>query len=357
LSILAVSALVGLSIIFFEPISKGPSSARAASVGCSGALATDYACHQQRYQDMTRDLGVRAAFAELKEEYKEDEFVKHNCHQMTHVIGRTAVGLYGDLPSTYDRGDPFCEAGYYHGAIEALVARTPSGEILEEADALCADTGRRHEQQPFNHYNCPHGLGHAFMAMLGYELFEALEACDVALTDARKKEFCYSGVFMQNIMDEDNSSEYSKHLKADQPFYPCTDVEARYKKMCYPYHVVYALETQGNDYSRVFDLCATAVEIDFRTVCYQALGKQATMYSIEEYATVVGQTTRTGTLCSLGEHLEARSDCAVGAVRQFIFHYHSDEQARAFCESINADSRAVCLRVADEYHAKEVVRG
>lgn len=36
---------------------------------CSNALSSDYACHQQRCQNLVRNSGVEAAFAELKDEY------------------------------------------------------------------------------------------------------------------------------------------------------------------------------------------------------------------------------------------------------------------------------------------------
>ncbi len=363
LGILTASALVALNVVVFDPSFVGRSPDEVAqqpvsraTTDCSGALATDYACQQQRYQNLTRDSGVQAAFAELKDEYGKNGFIKFNCHQMAHVIGRTAARVYGDLPTTYDRGDPFCGSGYHHGAMEAVVAETEPDKILEEADALCADPGQRYKQQPFYHFSCPHGLGHGFMAMLEYELIEALEACDAALTDARNKEYCYSGVFMQNMIDEDTSNQFSKHLKADQPYYPCTDVPTRYKYQCYQQQTTYALHTQGHDFAKVFDLCATAVEVDFRLACYHALGKEAARDSIEHYATGVGETTSTNTLCALGEDYEARSKCAVGAVKQFIFYYRSDEQAKALCESFDADLRAVCFQEGEELYEEEAFR-
>ena len=45
--------------------------------------------------------------------------------------------------------------------------------------------------------------------------------------------------------------------------------------------------------------------------------------------------------------------CLVGAVRQLIFFYDSDVQAKALCESIErADWRAGCLKLSEEYMAK-----
>jgi hypothetical protein len=68
-------------------------------------------------------------------------FVRAACHQLTHVIGRTAVELYGDLPGAYAHGEPACSSGHYHGVTGAIMARVGTDKVLEEADEICADPG------------------------------------------------------------------------------------------------------------------------------------------------------------------------------------------------------------------------
>lgn len=110
--IFVASALVALGIVVFEPAVIDRSlagvvqraSSEVATVECSGASESDYACFQERYQSLVRGSGVEAAFAELKDEYTNNEFVKAQCHQMTHVIGRAAAALYGDVSSTFEQG-------------------------------------------------------------------------------------------------------------------------------------------------------------------------------------------------------------------------------------------------------------
>ncbi len=342
--ILSVSALIALSIMVFGPSFIGPRVA-----DCSGDRANDYSCYQKRYQDLVDNSGVETAFTDLKDEFTKEQFVKVACHQLTHVIGRAAADLYGDdVASTYSRGDDFCGSGYYHGAMETIVANIGADNILDEADDICADL-REHQNQSLNHRNCTHGLGHGFMGMLDNELFESLEACD-ALTDGWEREQCYNGVFMENIPNGDDWSHPSKYLKEDQPLYPCTVVDARYKNQCYQKQTSYALKTQGVDFTKVFDLCG-GVEADFRPACYQGLGRDALEYSLgRKDLTGVAQTESTNTLCMIGEDHEARSNCVIGAVRQLILG-RRDEQAKAFCETPDdADLRAVCLQAAEKYY-------
>jgi hypothetical protein len=354
--ILMVSVLISAGIVLFEPAFLGGASAEVAQADvaggkkkvaaggeprdCSGASANDYACYQERYQGLVQGSGVEAAFTELKSEYDKNEFIKAQCHQITHVIGRAATDVYGDIPNTYSKGDNFCWSGYYHGAMEATVAKIGPDKILNEADTICAPLGEGDQKHSFYHYNCVHGLGHGFMGVQNNELFESLEVCDT-MTDDWERESCYSGAFMENIMAKDNPSHPSKELRADEPLYPCTEVEKKYKPQCYLMQTSYALETLGNDFQKVFELCGT-VESEFRPTCYQSLGRDASGITSSD-------VDRTNANCMLGEDYEARSNCVIGAAKDFISYYSRDTEAKELCDSFDADLRKVCLKTAEEY--------
>jgi hypothetical protein len=340
LGILAASTLVALSVV------NGPTQSSGTFADCSGDLAIDYACYQEHYRGLVRSSGVKTAFAELKGEYEKNEFVRSSCHQLTHVIGRAAAERYGDISDAYERGEHFCGTGYYHGVIETITARIGTDRILEEADTLCADL-REYQEHSAYHSGCAHGLGHGFMGILDNELFESLDACD-ALTDGWEREHCYNGVFMENLPDSDNRSHPSKYLKEDQPLYPCTVVEDRYKTQCYQKQTSYALSTQGRDFARVFELCES-VEDGFRAACYRGLGRNVFEQGTRENITEAAQTTSVDMLCALGKDHEARSNCVVGAVRYFILYYGNETRAKEFCASLVADLRGECSSLGEEF--------
>jgi hypothetical protein len=356
LGVLAASVLVVLGLLVFGSSFVGGSSAgvahhaltgtnEAAVADCSGASKLDYACYEKRYHDLVLNSGVEAAFADLKNEHEKNGFVRDACHYLTHVIGHAAGELYGDVADAYAQGDEFCSSGYYHGVMEALVANIGADKMLEEADTFCADP-RERQKHSFYHRNCAHGLGHGFMGVLENELFESLKACD-ALTDRWEREACYGGVFMENVMTTDDPNHPSKYLDPDRPIYPCTDVETRYKNQCYDKQAAYALYTQNDDYAKVFDLCAT-VEEEPHPACYQGLGASAAAHNIKY---VTGDATRaraTRKLCMVGQDNEARSNCVVGAVRNLIHYYNSDVQAKALCETLEADLHTVCLSRSED---------
>ena len=326
-----------------EVASEPARTSETASTNCSGDPSTNFACLQRHYQDLVSGPGVEAAFTELKNELTHNELARSNCHELTHIIGHAAAELYGDVPTTYSRGDSFCGSGYYHGAMEAIVAKIGPDKVLEEADTLCAGL------YSFDHYNCAHGLGHGFMRIQENELYESLKMCDT-LTDDWERKRCYGGVFMENVIDRDNPVHPSKYLKADQPLYPCDVVEDKYKDDCYQRQSSYALETQSNDFTKVFDLC-TGVEDDFRPACYQGLGWDASVQSLKMGTGDANINEATRTLCTLGRDHEARSNCVVGAVDYFIRDSYSNARAKAFCEYLGADLRATCLQEAEEYYA------
>jgi hypothetical protein len=354
--VLSASALVALGLVVFGPSFVGgssgegvaqPAASEAAVADCSGASKLDFACHQERYRNLVLNSGVEAAFADLKDEREKNGFLRAGCHQMTHVIGRTAVELYGDLAGAFGRGDLICSAGYYHGAVEAVMAKIGADKVVEEANTVCADL-REHQRYSTYHYNCVHGMGHGFMGVFQTELFESLYACD-ALMDGWEREHCYNGVFMENLSAMDNPSRPSKYLKADQPLYPCTDVETRYKSECYDEQTAYAVYTQNDDFAKVFDLCATVAEEDFRPACYQGLGGKIAAHSNKHVVGEVAKTEAAHRLCMLGEDHDARSDCVIGAVRTTIRDYQGEAQAKALCESFEeADLRAVCFKTSED---------
>src|SRR5215208_4991756 len=302
--ILTVSALSALNILVFGPSFIQQTASNPSPIDCSGPKANDFSCYQKRYEDLVYYSGVEAAFADLKDEFAKEQFVKASCHQLTHGIGRAAAELYGgDVPSTYSQGDDFCASGYYHGAVEAIVANIGADKILDEVDDICA--GPREQNRYLNYRNCAHGIGHAFMGLYQNELFESLVACG-ALSKEFEKEQCSGGVFMENIIDEDKPNTPSKYLKVDQPFYPCTEVKTEYKTQCYERHTDYALKKQDNDFAKVFDLCGK-VEDGFRLPCYYGLGSNAVNQSIQNGTTEGAQDEFIRGLCMLGPEEAARA--------------------------------------------------
>lgn len=149
---------------------------------------------------------------------------------------------------------------------------------------------------------------------------------------------------MENVMSEDNPDHRTSFLHKDQPMYPCTAVDTVYKEQCYLMQSSYALKLDGYDFFKVFGECAV-VDQDFVATCYQSVGRDASGSSTSD-------VTSTNTTCNLGQTAVAKSNCVIGAVKDFISYYHDDAKAKLLCDSFASDQSLVdvCRSTATDYY-------
>jgi hypothetical protein len=321
---------------------REPPASQSATQSGIECKSGDIICSQEaQYRVITRQSGVQAAFAQLRADYAaDDESARANCHPLTHIIGRTAAEGFTTVAEAYAEGDEFCWSGYYHGVMEAMLSKIAPDEVVNQINTICADI-RANRKFSFDHYNCVHGLGHGVMLISSHQLFDSLKSCD-NLNDSWERESCYGGVFMENVMAEINPGHSTKYIIADQPLYPCTAVQKRYKQQCYLMQTSQALTSLNGDFEKVFDLCG-GIEAQYRATCYQSLGRDASGRSVSDAA----QTRQT---CMLGKDYESRSNCFIGAVKDFISYHHSDVQAKEFCDSLEQRLQSICSNTAAEYY-------
>ena len=203
-AVLIASAVAVAAILLAKSQGGAPDPATAVTweAACPDGLSGDFKCFERHYQTVVNSQSVEAAFTDIKDAYERSPYVKGNCHQLVHVIGRAAGLLFGDVAQAYERGNEFCWSGYYHGVMEAILAKIGYQNVKTQLNTICAGVGAT-ERYSFAHYNCAHGLGHGVMLVSQHELFDALTTCD-SLGDGWERESCYGGVFMENILAEIN---------------------------------------------------------------------------------------------------------------------------------------------------------
>jgi hypothetical protein len=350
-------AVIAVSVLWPEAKKPSPlslSSIQAAAGAPNDACATSkqitYSCYKKELTDLTQQQGPLPAISLIKNEYQKVPYVKSECHQLMHVVGRAALAKYNDdIAQTYSHGDQFCWSGYYHGALEELANAKGLGYLVQNSNSICANIPGR-KNHSFFYYNCVHGLGHGFMFVENGNLFKALADCD-SLTDSFDSTSCYGGTFMQNIMNEQAPDEeedtagtpQKTFLNADQPMYPCTAVDQKYKEQCYLMQTSYALQVEKYDFSKVFSLCSNVDEA-FRDTCYTSLGRDASGNS-------VSNVDQTRTNCMLGTTEEAQRFCIHGAAMDFVSYFHSDMQAKQLCNSLSSNLSTDCLGVVKSYYS------
>lgn len=306
---------------------------------CVDVQADEFDCWRQRYTGIVTDDSPELAFVDFRKQYEAVPFVKTNCHQIAHVIGRTASQKYSDVSEAYDHGDNFCWSGYYHGVMEGVANSFGVDGLLARINQICDGTEAKGKYS-FYHYNCVHGLGHGLMVVYENELFTSLDMC-TRLDGDWEQESCYGGAYMENVMAELNPDHSTKYLRTDEPMYPCTEVEEKFKHSCYMMQTSHALVVVGQDYGKVFQLCSTVRHHE--ATCYQSLGRDAS-------GSTSSDIERTRKLCMLGPSQFAKENCVIGAVKDFISYHHNDKEAKAFCRSLEDSLVTTCSRTATEYY-------
>jgi len=104
----------------------------------------------------------------------------------------------------------------------------------------------------------------------------------------------------------------------------------------------YMLKLKGGDFAKVFALCGTVGE-KYADTCYQSLGRDASGWTTSD-------PIRTKDYCLLGLDKRAQSNCIVGAVKDLISYFHSDIQAKVFCNLLDEDLKNICLDTGKNYY-------
>ena len=300
---------------------------------CQERHDPSFGCYEAYYSAIVARRGVAAAFADLKAHYPTDPRVETLCHAITHHIGQAAFAKYSGIAEAFAHGDDFCASGYYHGVLQGFTSGAGRASLLANLDAVCSGVPGK-ERHSLEYYNCVHGLGHGIMAMRGESLFVALKDCD-GLTGTVEQGACHNGVFMENlIVDGEHGGHFSRYLKPEDPLYPCTAVDRRYKVSCFEIQTSYALGATRGNFAQLFALCA-GVETAFRATCYQSLGRDAAAIGLNRVSATVAT-------CNLGTGREQRANCVKGAVLDFLYFYHSDSQALELCAALAPALQSDC---------------
>ncbi len=309
---------------------------------CKVVTSTPYICLSGYYRTLMRAYGADTSFADIKQRFKDDPKVVALCHPLMHIIGQEASKNYKTVSEAYLHGDNFCWSGYYHGILEGVIARIGIDNLPRQLNTICADIPGRLSYN-FDYYNCVHGLGHGIMEALGDDVFKSLTMCD-NLDGSWEKESCYSGVFMENIISNDNygsPGSASAFLKPTEPLYPCGAVADQYKTQCYLGQTSYALEVNKYDFAKTVPLCQPVAE-PYRAICFQSIGRDAANQALHD-------AQRTKTTCSLATTAKDMSNCVIGAVKEFVSYYHGVAEAKNFCTILDGNDSTLCADTADSY--------
>jgi hypothetical protein len=204
----------------------------------SGGWANVNQCYDQFIHNYAGDTSIKQLLGDLETLRAQNPAVETGCHPIAHAIGRYAYQKHGNVGDAFENCDYTCHSGCYHGVMErtfytdeqisAGVQHVTYDQLAGKIPTICsADKFSNPTQQII--FQCLHGIGHAILYSLNYNLDDALKLCDLLPTSYDQRS-CYGGVIMENVTAFDTSK---RDIKQDDPQYPCNRLPEVYKTSCY----------------------------------------------------------------------------------------------------------------------------
>lgn len=259
-----------------------------------------------------------------------------SCHNVAHEAGRFSYEIYNEESFKFCGGE--CHSGCYHGATEAYFQDHGTANLAENLNLLCSS-----ELNAFFSHQCIHGIGHGLMAWTSYDLPEALESCN-ALN--QRQDSCWTGVFMENIVGglskadaekNKNAEHFTKYL-SDDPQYPCTVVEDKYKFSCYFLQTSRMMKLFAGDFKKVADACLKA-ETPYQQSCFDSMGRDAGGSNPHNAPGAI-------LACSYAPKGNYRLGCLMGAAQDAMWDTTGQDDAIGFCKLLSdKQEKDVCYNM------------
>ncbi len=247
-----------------------------------------------------------------------------DCHQTAHHAGRLAFELLGN--DVFKDCSIECHSGCYHGAIESFFKEHGTTDIPSTLNVICGEN-----LNEFAGHQCFHGIGHGLTAFFDYEIYNALELCDQLNRGQRS---CYSGVFMENIVGSLAEGHKTKYLN-DDPQYPCSAVDDKYKTDCYFFQTARMKELLKGNYTLISQACGEA-PAEYQLFCFESMGRDISGDNNENPEKSIA-------LCQTAPPGGNRISCLKGAVQDTLWDPSGQDNAMHFCHLLtDPDEKTMC---------------
>lgn len=268
-----------------------------------------------------------------------------SCHPITHSIGRVTFQKFGNVGDAFEACDQSCHSGCYHGVMERLfygdedlndsTKHLSYEDMKEKIPGICSSANFRNPSNSVI-FQCLHGVGHAIMYSLDYDLEQSLLSCDL-LGNEYERSSCYGGVLMENVTAFEKEK---RDIKVSDPNYPCNKLDKKYQSDCYVMQTSLMFE-YGMTIDQISNACLQATP--FEAQCFTSLGRDLSNYvrsgSIEYVTT------------SCEDHSSGYSvNCVNGTIYALIDNYWDPRISHKFCDTLsNSDLKEQCFSNGNAY--------
>ncbi len=279
-----------------------------------------------RYSSLVLTSDPGQAISQLETESLDSSQTSAYCHDLLHVIGRTAYSKYGSFAPAAKYQNDFCNSGYVHGLFEVYFQNSP--DALNNLTLLCEEYAA---DRPFDLWQCYHGVGHGLMYLTGGDLDLSLKLCQDSLEGESERD-CQNGVYMEVFNLEILAKEVAA-VNPDDPFFTCSS-RTTDKSDCYLYVPTYLSQTLGQSYEEIFVSCHT-VESDFVSLCVSGVGAEAVKRNINNLKEVFA-------ICQQAPSESDQISCVQGLVRTYLSQTGSYISGQSLCGQAPPEYLSLC---------------
>jgi hypothetical protein len=255
------------------------------------------------------------------------------CHSEAHDLGKVIFARVRDVGTGLRVCADRCNSGCMHGvlmeALKTIGKASPHHMDLTILGPAIKDLCQNNPvmAESYSPGDCAHGIGHALMNLAGYEIAEAMRACQGNENEALEY-YCATGAYMEYVTERDPQDAATKSVlyPCDQFIYPAAC--ARYKMV----HVVRRHYQAGLATEEIRTLCSSLTE-PVRRGCFHGLGN-AHMPMI-----AVGKIG-IRTVC-LGLSTVEEFVCIDGAIERMAKFY--PRNAARVCDELDGKYKATCF--------------
>lgn len=208
-------------------------------------------------------------------EQEHEPVVFATCHELGHYIGASLYKKSKNTVDAFHQCGHVCNGGCTHGVVEGYMKEKKIDPINLKSDKLMRDIiGMCGNTTDFSiprlYDECLHGMGHGLMFLTNGDLPKSLTVCD-GLIEKKRRETCYSGIFMENANSTTNRDHPSQFIRSDNPLYPCSILDDKYLHTCYEFQGEYFGKVADHDWKKVVGMCQLAPS-RYQEDCVRSIG-------------------------------------------------------------------------------------
>lgn len=261
------------------------------------------------------------------------------CHSEAHALGAEIQERVQDITVGLQVCRDGCYSGCMHGILmEAFSAardpNDPEGHVNTDLarpmmNDLCAKNAVM--TASYSPGDCAHGVGHALMFLVEYDIPEALSLCEEFDLPAMDY-YCATGAYMQYMGEREKQDAKERSI-----LYPC-DTYA-YPAACARYKMVHVLRRHLREKRLITELVSECEKLTgkFRLGCFHGLGNGA-------MGRIRSGKLHISDVCLSGSP-EDQFVCIEGAMERMA-KYHR-ERAQKVCAELEGKNRKTCLAAVE----------